>query len=247
MKKFLAIKIIINIINLIRLPIKKYRFSLRFKNRFTVHYEKTPNSLSELCGKYGSDKGSINSGDKPFTWKPHNYTDYYEHLFAFKRDLVTTVFECGIGTNNVNLASNMTARGNPGASLRVWRDYFTNATIYGADIDKGILFQESRIKTDYIDQLNPVSIHDYWTKLANIKFDIMIDDGLHTFEAATTLFENSVQNLDKNGVYVIEDINSNDLSKFSQYFDQTVFKVEYVTFKSPEHKFGDTSIISIRR
>ena len=48
--------------------------------------------------------------------------------------------------------------GKPGASLRVWRDYFPNAIIYGADIDKDILFAEERIKTFYIDQLDPVAI-----------------------------------------------------------------------------------------
>ena len=35
---------------------------------------------------------------------------------------------------------NMTASGKPGASLRVWRDYFNNAQVIGADIDKRILF-----------------------------------------------------------------------------------------------------------
>ena len=39
------------------------------------------------------------------------------------------MFECGLGTNNPNLKSNMTENGIPGASLRVWRDYFFNAKI----------------------------------------------------------------------------------------------------------------------
>jgi len=75
----------------------------------------------------------------------------------------------------------------------------------------------------------------------------MIDDGLHTFDAGVTLFENSVQYLDKNGTYIIEDVYSEDLAKFRQYFSQTVFKVEYINFKSPTRNFGDTSLISIRR
>lgn len=226
---------------------KKYLFNFRMENNFTVHYDKTPNLLSELCDKYGSDKGSINLGSNPYSWRPHNYTDYYEHLFSSKKEFISKVFECGIGTNNINLDSNMSATGKPGASLRVWRDYFINATIYGADIDRDVLFQESRIKTEYINQLDSVSIEKFWSTLAQKDFDIMIDDGLHTFDAGVTLFENSVQYLDKNGTYIIEDIYSEDLVKFRQYFSQTVFKVEYINFKSPTRNFGDTSLISIRR
>ena len=43
---------------------------------------------------------------------------------------------------------------NPGASLRAWRDYFVKADIYGADIDKKILFNENKIKNFYVDQEN---------------------------------------------------------------------------------------------
>ena len=41
----------------------------------------------------------------------------------------------------------MTLSGSPGASLRVWKDFFSNAKIYGSDIDKDILFNEDRIFT----------------------------------------------------------------------------------------------------
>ena len=247
MKKNFVIRILIKVVNLLRHPIKKYRFNSGFKNKFIVQYEKTPNSLSELCDKYGSDKGSRNLGVKPFPWKPHSYTDYYEHLFASKKELVTKVFECGIGTNNINLISNMSAGGKPGASLRVWRDYFTNATIYGAEIDRDILFQESRIITKYMNQLDPVSINNFWCTLALKDFDLMIDDGLHTFEAGVTLFENSIQNLDQNGTYIIEDVNLKSLPRFRQYFKQSRFHVEYITFFSPNSKVGNPLLLSIRK
>jgi hypothetical protein len=68
------------------------------------------------------------------------------------------VFECGVGTNNPNITSNMGVNGQPGASLRVWRDYFQNAEVFGADIDRGILFEEQRIRTFYVDQTNKDSI-----------------------------------------------------------------------------------------
>ena len=40
----------------------------------------------------------------------------------------------------------------PGASLRAWRDFFPNATILGADLDREVLFEEERITTGYMDQ-----------------------------------------------------------------------------------------------
>ena len=52
----------------------------------------------------------------------------------------------------------MTSTGKPGASLKVWKDYFKNAKIFGADIDKRILFQEERINTYEVNQLDPSSI-----------------------------------------------------------------------------------------
>ena len=45
-----------------------------------------------------------------------------------------------MGTNNPNLVSTMGSSGRPGASLYAFKEYLPNAIIYGADIDKDILF-----------------------------------------------------------------------------------------------------------
>ena len=73
--------------------------------------ESTP--LCEIMGRHGSDKGS---GDILNSW--HNYTTLYHSLFKEIRRKPLRVFELGLGTNNVTLASNMGADGKPGASLR---------------------------------------------------------------------------------------------------------------------------------
>lgn len=95
----------------------------------------------------------------------HTYSNYYYSLFNHFKDDVKLVFECGLGSNNPNIRGNMTVNGVPGASLKVWRDYFKNAQIYGGDIDKDILFEEDRIKTYFVDQLNTSSIEVMWKKL----------------------------------------------------------------------------------
>jgi len=94
----------------------------------------TTNPISLLCDKYGSDKGSILEKGHPYGWPLHTYSDYYHLLFSSRRQHIKRVFKCGLGTNNPNLLSSMGSLGKPGASLRVWRDYFPNAIIYGANI-----------------------------------------------------------------------------------------------------------------
>ena len=59
----------------------------------------------------------------------------------------------------------MTSDGKPGASLRVWKDYFINSRVYGADIDKSILFEEDRIKKFYVNQLDSSSIKEMWSNI----------------------------------------------------------------------------------
>ena len=122
-------------------------------NKISIEYDKGSNFLSHLMKNYGSDKGSPHEVDiTPSGWIANRYTDIYHILFGTIRDDAKKIFECGIGTNNEDVQSNMTANGVPGASLRGWRDYFWNAQIYGADIDERILFEEDRIKTYHVDQ-----------------------------------------------------------------------------------------------
>jgi hypothetical protein len=141
----------------------------------------------------------------------------------------------------------MGSNGKPGASLRVWRDYFPNAQIIGADIDKEILFTEERIDTLWLDQLNKESIIQFWADCTSRDFDIMIDDGLHTFEAGVSLFENSINFLTKNGIYIIEDVNISDLKLFKNYFDSTGYCVDYINLLESGERLKDNSLIIIRK
>ncbi len=167
----------------------------------------TNNYLSELCELYGSDKGFVNIEKKtPYDWDPHSYSIIYNNLFSHCRENIKLVFECGIGTNNLNFESNMTLNGKPGASLKVWKDYFVNAQIFGADIDRNILFKEDRIETYHVNQLDQESIIKMWNNIKKKDFDLIIDDGLHNYKAALTLFLNSYEKLKKGGIYIIEDV-----------------------------------------
>ena len=214
---------------------------------FEIFYSEPPTDLAALFDKYGSDKGTLGNPAVKFSWRSHNYSDYYSELFHRSRKSIRKVFECGIGTNNETIESNMTSSAIPGASLRAWRDYFPNAIIYGADVDAEILFVEDRIETGYIDQLDSKSIKKYFSTFPKNSLDIMIDDGLHTFEAATNLLENSIEFLGNSGTYVIEDVHYSDVIKFKNYLSLNKYQFRIVIIKRKAHVIGDNILIVINR
>ena len=95
--------------------------------------------LRILFDDFGSDKAEL------------GYHHIYSRLFP-KPQKISNVFEIGLGTNNLDVPSNMGKDGVPGASLLAFQDFFPNADIHGADIDKRILFDRDRIHTHYVDQ-----------------------------------------------------------------------------------------------
>ena len=165
--------------------------------------------LCRLMVKHGSDKGG--------GW--HNYTVFYSRLFRKLRRRKLRVFELGLGTNDPLLPSTMGVNGKPGASLRAWRDYFPNADVYGADVDERILFNEERISTFFCDQREESSVQQLWQAESLLEdFDIIIEDGLHQFDANCVFLENSLHKLRVGGWYVGEDIAQKDLGKWRDRF-----------------------------
>ena len=114
-----------------------------------------------LADKYGSDKGEVLPESNPYRWPSHSYADFYGLVFGIRRNDIKNVIECGLGTNNPNLKSSMGIDGKPGASLRMWRDFFPSANVIGCDIDKEVLFSEDRINTYFCDQTSSESINNF--------------------------------------------------------------------------------------
>lgn len=203
-----------------------------------------PTKMCRVMTKYGSDKGH----------GYHNYTTVYSGLFKGYRDQPLRVFELGLGTANPQLASTMGVHGVPGASLRGWRELFPHALLYGADIDRGILFEDDRIKTFYCDQLDQAAIRELWSQ-PDLQggMDIIIEDGLHTFEANVSFLEGSLNHLRPGGIYVIEDI----LWKWvEEWYDrlETIYSKRYPTYEfafvvlpNPLNPRWDNNLLVIRR
>ncbi len=187
----------------------------------------TSTKLCKIMGDYGSDKGHefINECR-------HNYTLFYSKLFEGFCEKKLRVFELGLGTNNPHLPSSMGVNGKPGASLRGWAAYFPNAKVYGADIDRDILFEEDRIKTYYCNQLIPEEIKKMWSEKELWEpFDIIVEDGLHEFEANVCFFENSIHKLRRGGYYIVEDVTEDTLHRWEDKMKEWEVVYPEISFK----------------
>lgn len=151
--------------------------------------------LKQLLENYGSDKSTR-----------HNYYLAYASILK-NREKVSGLLEIGMGSNNVKIASNMGAAGQPGASVRAFKDFLPNATVFGADIDKSILFSEDRIQTFFVDQTDTITFQELDKSLPK-KLDLIIDDGLHSPNANLMTLNFALQKMkdNKDGYVVIEDI-----------------------------------------
>ncbi len=173
----------------------------------TKYYYNEPTELCLLMDTYGSDKGPEHLG-------ANNYTKLYEYVFKEVKNSTTKLLEFGLGTNYTDTPSSMGPDGKPGSSLRGFRDYFANAQIYGADLDKRVLFSEDRKKTFFVDQLSIDSLKDLSNKF-DFEFDIIIDDGIHdlAYRDRKDGISGNIQTLEiflskvkKGGYYIIEDV-----------------------------------------
>jgi hypothetical protein len=115
--------------------------------------------LATLFNQYGSDKSSA-----------HDYHLVYAPLLGPRRSDPLRLLEIGLGTNDPNVVSTMGPSGKPGASLRAFRDFCPNAQVFGADIDRRILFDEDRIRTYYVDQTRFSSFDELYSNLADGMF-----------------------------------------------------------------------------
>lgn len=153
--------------------------------------------LGQLFDKYGSDKET-----------PHRYASTYAALLGHLRYSIDIVLEIGIGTLNPNAPSSMVgfaqAHYQPGGSLRAWRDYFPNATIFGVDTQPDtMIHDEPRIKTFAADStvgLPPL----LWAGFPLC--DVIIDDGSHRLEDQVATYRNFFGLVKPGGLYVCEDV-----------------------------------------
>ena len=196
--------------------------------------ERPKTQLCEIMNRNLSDKGNGH----------HNYTKLYDHLFSFFRHEKLNILEIGVGSIDPNIPSNMSGGDlglyyKPGASIRGWREYFPNSEIYCCDIDNSILdFQDSQIHGFFLDQTNDYILNAVANEgiIKDVKFDIIIDDGLHFFPVNTNVMNFYIPKVKKGGYYIIEDIIDTQYSQRSINFNILNNKnYQYIKFPNPKN------------
>lgn len=156
-------------------------------------------TLDNLAIQHQADKSS----------RYHNFAEKYDRILCGIRESALSVLEIGVGQ---------------GQSLRMWTDYFPNATIHGADICEAFHACQSyspRIKFHVVDQGKEAQLN---TLAAFAPFDLIIDDGNHWWREQIVSFKTLFPMVKKGGIYIIEDTCT---SYWPEYKNNPVSCVDY--------------------
>ena len=146
-------------------------------------------SLEELIRNDVTDKNTT-----------HSYIPLYQKLLEGKKETAKNVLEVGIYN---------------GGSIKLWSEFFTNATIYGLDImcieDIWSETMKENIDNKNIKLYTSYDAYDENTFKLNflckgIKFDFMLDDGPHTLESMEMFIKLYSQIMTDDGILIIEDV-----------------------------------------
>ena len=198
-------------------------------------------TLTEIFDSEGGDKGSFFCHIGTTENLAHRYTYIYEKYMESFRNEQFNLLEIGICCPFF-----------PGASLRAWYRYFTNAQLFGLDIIECSKFCNDRVRTFVIDQTSESQLENF--KRIAPKFTFMIDDGCHDERAITISLGTLFSHLESGGIYFIEDlhvVNKTNLLKLvdkkftSPYISQE--KIDYINANIAEATFSDNQKMCIIR
>ena len=158
-----------------------------------------PVILDDLAWKQGIDKST----------RIHGYTRAYGRVFQHLRLDPIKLLEIGVGS---------------AGSLRMWRDYFPYAEIYGVDNTEVPHPERTTVITG--DQSDGIFLSKL---IADFKsFDIIIDDGSHISSDQIFTFKTLFPAVATNGFYVIEDLHT---SYWPDYTHGLLSAIEYLKSK----------------
>ncbi len=142
--------------------------------------------LTNIADKQKADKGNVHG-----RFRPSRFTEIYDRYFNDTREKVSNILEIGVGSGN---------------SLRMWREYFPNAMIYGIDNNPAYIFQDDRIVTFLCDQNSRQELVKIVSNLG--EFDLILDDGSHNVIHQQISWGCLFSYVKGNGYYVIEDLHT---------------------------------------
>lgn len=142
--------------------------------------------LKELFDKYGCDKA-----------RKHHYHLVYGAEFDAIREERLAILEVGVFK---------------GESTQAWVDYFPNAIVYGLDVFTRVpmnqipILNHPRVRSIRGSSIDITITEEIRKKWPGVKFDIIIDDGLHTPRANADTFKHLFPLLKDTGAYYVEDV-----------------------------------------
>lgn len=162
-------------------------------NSLTIESTECRTTLCRLCAEAGTDKG-------PFTLQGHRhpYTAPYSLLFEPLKHRPIKFAEIGVFR---------------GASLRVWREFFSQAKLYGYDNDIHNLQYISTMNfpNTVLDQMDASKEESIQEKLSEATkdgelFDVILDDASHDSADQCAVIRSALPFLKKGGLLIVEDI-----------------------------------------
>ena len=162
----------------------------------------------------------------------HSYFEVYEKILSPYRKIFKNILEIGIGDFNEK----------NGGSIILWSLYFKNATINAIDIVNNsrvydILKNKNNINL-YLEK-NAYDENFVKNQFNDVLFDLVLDDGPHTFESNCKCIELYSSLLSEKGILIIEDVQNiewikkfiditpNHLKKFIHVYDLRHIKNRY--------------------
>jgi len=182
--------------------------------------------LTTIGNKCGTDKA----------WY-HFFTVEYEKVLSKYRNDKLNILEIGVYY---------------GSSLRMWKQYFPNAQIYGIDVVPSFLInKEDRIHVEFCDQTNKAALEVVYK---GIIFDIIIDDGGHTMKQQQTSIGPLFKRLKSGGIYILEDLHTSLSDEFIGLGEKTTLNIlknwpktksEYLTEEEHQYLMNNIDKIDI--
>lgn len=135
---------------------------------------------------YEMFKGECGDGDKGTF---HSYIDIYEKYFSSIQHEKFNLLEIGI----LN-----------GKSIKMWCEFFTNANIFGVDVNEKTHLNLADNRT-FIFHANAAR-DTFIEYIADYMFRVIIDDGSHLLQDQIASFNILKGKIEPKGLYIIEDV-----------------------------------------
>ncbi len=158
-------------------------------------------SASELvlgCNAAGSDKGSEVFWGDGF---PHFYALEYERIFSAFRRQRFDFLEIGL-----DAATYKEGQPDDAPSMRVWREFFPNARLFGYDLHDFGFFEQRDTHLFQGDQSSRADIARFLEDAKKPRFRLVIDDASHASSHQQISLASLFGSVEDGGIYIIEDL-----------------------------------------